>query len=51
MREDAEWAGALLARFRGASEADVVRMWKAGTNEDGKPLSRFEWMATLMTRC
>ena len=45
MSEDDEWNSWLLARFRGANEAAVVRMWKAGTNEDGKPLSRVEWQA------
>jgi prophage regulatory protein len=45
LREDDVWNGRLLARFRAADESAVVAMWKSGTNEDGKPLSRFEWMA------
>jgi len=45
MREDDKRNGWLLARFRGADESSVVRMWKEGTNEDGKPLTRDQWAA------
>ena len=41
-------AGCLRAS---AVEAAVVRMWKAGTNEDGKPLSRLEWQALAERWC
>jgi prophage regulatory protein len=51
MQEDAEFAGWLLARFRGADESAVVAMWKSGTNEDGKPLTKVEWMALTERWC
>ena len=40
--EDYREACALSSRFRDASELDVVRMWKTGKNEKGKPLTKFE---------
>src|SRR6478736_2935813 len=42
------WAGIMRAaadlsgRFSDATATDVVRMWKSGRNEKGRPLSKFE---------
>jgi prophage regulatory protein len=41
----------LLARFRDASPAAVIRMWETGVNEDGKRLTRFEVRALVERWC
>lgn len=51
MREEAEWQGELLARFRDAGPTEVVSMWKSGTNEKGRPLSKFETAALAERWC
>jgi prophage regulatory protein len=42
MRAMYERACELEARFRDATEQDVIAMWKAGRNEKGQPLDAFE---------
>ena len=51
MREQDQWIGSLQARFRGAGQSDVIRMWEAGTNERGLPLSKFELQALAERWC
>jgi prophage regulatory protein len=40
--EDHQEHQALRTRFGDASPAEVVKMWEAGRNEKGKPLTKFE---------
>jgi predicted DNA-binding transcriptional regulator AlpA len=47
--EDYQYSQRLASRFQAAAPADVARMWEAGTNEKGKPLSSFE-LAALAER-
>jgi hypothetical protein len=42
---------AAVERFRGAGRRDVRRMWRAGTNERGEPLTRFEREALVERHC
>jgi hypothetical protein len=41
----------LLQRFASADPSIVVRMWRTGTNELGKPLSMFEREALVERHC
>jgi len=41
----------LIGRFRHADRAAVLRMWKAGLNEYGSPLSCFERDALVERHC
>ena len=45
------WDNAVAAYYRHLSASDVVRLWEAATNEDGKPLSRFELAALIEEWC
>ena len=49
MYEDHEYSQRLASRFLHSSPTAVVHMWETGTNEKGKPLSRFE-LAALAER-
>jgi prophage regulatory protein len=51
MREQAEWNGALLSRFGDAGPSSVIKMWEAGKNEKGEPLSKFEVQALVERWC
>jgi len=42
---------AAVERFRGAGRREVRRMWRAGTNERGEPLTRFEREALIERHC
>jgi hypothetical protein len=42
---------ALIERFRHASPSTVQRLWRAGRNEAGAPLSRFEREALIERYC
>jgi hypothetical protein len=41
----------LVARFRDAGRAAVLRMWKNQTNEAGMPLSHFQRNAPIERHC
>jgi predicted DNA-binding transcriptional regulator AlpA len=51
MQEDYEEQRALDGRFSDASELAVVDMWERGTNEHGKPLTKFEVRALVERWC
>jgi predicted DNA-binding transcriptional regulator AlpA len=43
--------GALVARFRKAGAAEVLRMWESCTSENGEPLTQFEFEALCERWC
>jgi predicted DNA-binding transcriptional regulator AlpA len=45
------WDNRVAAHYRHLSASDVVRLWEAGTNEQGKPLTRFELAALIERWC
>jgi predicted DNA-binding transcriptional regulator AlpA len=47
--EDYEYSQRLASRFSDAAPSAVVEMWQNGTNEKGRPLSKFE-LAALAER-
>ena len=50
-REDWEWNAKLANRFHGTTPRQVIEMWKNGTNEKGKPLTKFEVLALVERWC
>jgi hypothetical protein len=42
---------AVVERFRHASRANVIRMWRNRTNERGEPLTAFEREALVERHC
>jgi hypothetical protein len=42
---------AAVERFRDAGRRDVRRMWRAGKNERGEPLTSFEREALIERHC
>ena len=49
--EDHEYSQRLASRFQDAAPSAVVHMWEHGTNEKGKPLSKFELAALAERWC
>lgn len=45
--EEHAFQASLEAHFRHLSASDVLRLWKAGVNDDGKKLTKFEGMALM----
>jgi predicted DNA-binding transcriptional regulator AlpA len=45
------WDNQVSAHYRDLSASQVVRLWEAGTNENGEPLSRFELAALIERWC
>jgi predicted DNA-binding transcriptional regulator AlpA len=45
------WDNRVASYYRHLDASDVVRLWEAGTNEKGKPLSRFELAALIERWC
>jgi predicted DNA-binding transcriptional regulator AlpA len=44
MFEDYQEQQALESRFSGVASTTLVESWETGKNEDGKRMTRFEWM-------